>query len=55
MKTYNEIEVTGKQTFIEFVELLHQDYLKNSAEWEYARLDVFLKAMVAYAEDIQGY
>ena len=50
-----DIEVTDRQSFIKFMELLHEDYLKNQKEWENPNLNTFLEAMIAYAEDIQGY
>jgi len=55
MNTLYGIEVTDRQSFIRFMELLHDDYLKNQAEWENPNLNTFLEAMIAYAEDIQGY
>jgi hypothetical protein len=50
-----DIEVTDRQSFIKFLELLHQDFLKREPEWENPNLDSFLKAMIAYTQDIQGY
>ncbi len=44
--TYN-IEVTDRQSFIRFLELLRQDFL-NQAEWENHNLDRFFEAMVAF-------
>jgi hypothetical protein len=55
MDTLYDIEVKDRQSFIRFMELLHEDYLKNQEEWENPNLDRFLEAMIAYAEDIQGY
>lgn len=49
------IKVTDRQTFIEFLELLRQDFLDNPNEWENKNLDDFLAAMSRYVEDIQGY
>lgn len=55
MDTPYDIEVTDRQSFITFLKLLHQDFLKNRTEWENANLDRFLEAMTAYTQDIQGY
>ena len=55
METPYDIEVTDRQSFIKFLELLHADYLNNREEWENPDLDRFLEAMIAYAQDIQGY
>ncbi len=49
------IKVTVRQTFIEFLELLRQDFLDNPDEWENKNLDDFLEAMSRYVGDIQGY
>lgn len=53
--TVNEFNVTGRQTFIEFLGLLHNNLLNNSGSWENKTLPEFLKALSAYTEDIQGY
>lgn len=55
MDTPYDIEVTDRQSFIKFLELLRVDYLKNQNEWENATIDKFLEAMSAYTNDIQGY
>lgn len=55
METLYNIEVTDRQSFIRFLELLHQDYLKNPTEWENSTLGNFLQAMASYTEDIQSY
>lgn len=48
-------EVTNRQSFVEFLDLLLKDYHENSKEWENRTLTDFLEAMSRYAEDIQGY
>jgi methionyl-tRNA synthetase len=48
-------QVTDRQTFVEFVKLLKQDFLKNQESWENKKLEDFLEALSSYAEDIQGY
>jgi hypothetical protein len=55
MATPNDIEVTDRQSFINFLELLYLDYLENPTEWENSTLGNFLQAMAAYTEDIRGY
>lgn len=55
METPYDIEVTNKQSFIKFLELLHQDFLHNPTEWENSTLDNFLQAMASYTEDVQGF
>jgi hypothetical protein len=55
METISNFKVTDRQSFIRFVDLLRQDFLDNSKEWENDTLDRFLEALSAYAEDVQGY
>lgn len=50
-----KMEVTDKQSFARFLELLHEDYISNVHEWENDNFDRFLEAMIAYSKDIQGY
>ncbi len=50
-----EFEVSDRNSFIKFLEILRQDFLTNSDSWENQNLDDFLEAMIAYTEDIQGY
>ena len=53
--TLNNFEVTDRQIFIKFLDILRQDYLNNPYCWENKSLPDFLEALSAYAEDIQGY
>ena len=55
MDTLSSFKVTDRHSFIKFIDLLRQDFLKNAEEWENNTLDSFLDSMSAYAEDIQGY
>lgn len=55
MQTIYNIQVTNRQSFIRFLELLHQDFLENESEWENHTLSNFLEALAAYAMDIQGF
>ncbi|WP_313385426.1 hypothetical protein [Chishuiella sp.] len=51
----NNFDVTNRQSFIKFIELLRQDFLENPNEWENKTIDDFLDAISSYSEDIQGY
>ena len=53
--TVSNFNVTDRQTFIEFIDLLRQDLIDNPETWENRRLEDFLEALSSYAEDIQGY
>jgi hypothetical protein len=53
--TVSNYKVTDRQTFIKFINLLRQDLMDNPESWENKKLDDFLEALSAYAEDIQGY
>ncbi|CAN5509929.1 hypothetical protein BH10BAC2_BH10BAC2_37270 [soil metagenome] len=55
MDTPYDIEVTDRQSFINFLELLRNDYLSNQRDWENPTIDRFLEAMSAYTNDIQGF
>ncbi len=51
----NELIVKDRQTFIKFLDLLHQDLLQQPQNWENKTLPDFLEALARYTEDIQGY
>jgi hypothetical protein len=51
----DEIEVFDRHSFINFLNILHQDLKTKKETWENSTLDTFLEAMVSYTEDIQGY
>jgi hypothetical protein len=51
---YN-FKVIDRQTFIEFLNLLHKDFLDNPESWENKTLPDFLAALSSYTEDIQAY
>ena len=51
----SKFKVTDRTSFIEFIELLHEDFRKNSERWQNRNLDDFLEALSRYAKDIQGY
>ena len=53
--TLNDLKVTNRETFIEFLELLRKDFLDNPENWENKTLPDFLEALISYTEDIQGY
>ncbi|MBL7787526.1 MAG: hypothetical protein JNM36_16595 [Chitinophagales bacterium] len=51
---YN-FKVIDRQTFIEFLNLLHKGFLDNPESWENKTLPDFLAALSSYTEDIQAY
>lgn len=51
----SNFKVPDRQAFIQFINLLRQDFIKNSSNWENKNLDTFFEAMSSYAGDIQGY
>lgn len=51
----NDFKVTDRQSFIKFLDLLHNDFLNNPESWENKTLPDFLEALSAYAANIQGY
>jgi hypothetical protein len=44
-----------RNSFIEFVESLLEEYRTNKEAWENSTLESFLEAMAGYTNDIQGY
>lgn len=55
MDTLSNLKVTDRQSFIQFIDLLRQDFLNNPEGWENKNLQDFLEAIGSYAKDIQGY
>lgn len=53
--TLTDFKVTGRKTFIKFLDLLRKDFLDNPESWENKTLSDFLEALKDYTEDIQGY
>ena len=51
----NKYSIDSKQDFIRFVCELYKDFKSQPENWENNTLELFLEAMAAYAEDIQGY
>ena len=49
------MEVTDKNTFIDFLEKFREDLKQNPENWENKDLNDFLEAMSRYTEGIQGY
>ncbi|KAB2915895.1 MAG: hypothetical protein F9K23_09180 [Bacteroidetes bacterium] len=47
-------DLKTKEDFIAFLDFFYKDYLKNKDKWENNTLELFLEAMIAYTEDIQG-
>lgn len=55
MDDVQDFKVTDRESFAEFLSLLHNDLKTNPSDWENKTLDDFLEAMSRYTEDIQGY
>ncbi len=51
----SDFKVSNRKTFIQFIQLLHKDFLNNPESWQNKTLPDFLDALRAYTEDIQGY
>ena len=51
----SNFKVTDRKSFIEFLELLKQDFADNPQNWENKNLSGFLEALCSYTTDIQGY
>ncbi|WPO78183.1 hypothetical protein [Flavobacterium sp. KACC 22761] len=51
----NDFEVSDRDSFVKFIELLHDDLLNNPNKWENKTLPDFLESFARYAEEIQGY
>jgi len=49
------MEVTNKNTFIDFLKMFRKDLKQNPENWENIDLNDFLEAMSRYTADIQGY
>lgn len=54
-ESLSNYQVTDRRSFINFINLLREDLIKNPSEWENNTLSDFLEALGTYAEDIQGY
>ena len=50
----NTYKVKSREDFVKFLSLLQKDFLQNPENWENNRLDTFLEALSAYADEIQG-
>ena len=55
MSDIDKFKVTSRQSFVQFLELLHQDLRVNKSAWENKTLEDFIEALSRYADDIQGY
>lgn len=53
--TVSNFKVTDRQSFIQFIDLLRQDFVDNPESWENKKLEDYLAALSSYAADIQGY
>jgi hypothetical protein len=50
-----EFEVSDKASFVQFLTMLHEDFIHNPENWENRNLGDFLEAMSRYVDDMQGY
>ncbi|MGE8036290.1 DUF7660 family protein [Lysinibacillus sp. NPDC093692] len=56
MDWYDIIEnVSNKQQFLNFVNLLSADFLKNRDEWENKSIDEFLLGIEGWVESMEGF
>ena len=56
MGFYEKIEqVTTKDQFLEFLNLLTKDFKHNVDEWENKSIDNYLEAIESWIEDMEGY
>ena len=53
--TISNFKLTNRQDFINFINLLRQNFIDNPASWENKKMGSFLEAVSSYTEDIQGY
>lgn len=53
--TIDDFNVTDRQSFVLFMDLLRKDFLENPEGWKNKTVPDFLEALSSYAEDIQGY
>ena len=53
MKETDNIQT--KEDFIVFLKEYYMEFKKNGKNWENNNLDSFLEALLAYAEDVDGY
>jgi hypothetical protein len=47
--------IRTKHDFVQFIEALSEDFVKNPHEWENRDLPSFLEAMAAWMNDMEGY
>ncbi len=48
-------KINSRKEFIDFIDSLRTDLVKNPNNWENKKLDDFLEAIARYTADIQGY
>lgn len=46
--------ITTHQAFVEFLELLHEDFLKHGNQWENDSLSRYLEAMHRWSHDVKS-
>lgn len=47
--------LSTKEDFISFLQMLIQDFKKNPDEWENKSLESYLEAAASWVEDMEGY
>ncbi len=47
--------VSSRQSFIEFLSLLHRYFIEHPDKWENNNLASYLESLSDYADEIQGY
>ncbi|KIV54078.1 hypothetical protein AM501_07720 [Aneurinibacillus migulanus] len=56
MEFYEKTEqVTTKNQFLEFLNLLNKDFKLNVDEWENKSIDNYLEAIESWIEEMEGY
>ncbi|RYZ80991.1 MAG: hypothetical protein EOP04_24825 [Proteobacteria bacterium] len=51
-KHYDDLKVSDRASFVEFINLMQDDLVRNPGNWENPTLDRFLDALRAYTESL---
>jgi len=52
---YSTEWIQTRDDFVEFMEMICDDFRKNDREWENSKLENYLEALHAYSNDVDGY
>lgn len=52
---YNALEVTDRESFVNFTKHLFENFQKNGENWQNNNLELFLDALSTYSEEVKGY